>query len=301
MAWIQSILQAENGSAVQLLVITICIVVLLILITYIFRKIAGSAAKKRARNRVPRLSVTDWTSVGEKNQLVLVRRDNVEHLLLIGGNSDLVVEENIVRVPTQTKAPTPAKVTKPVAEKTVEENVPAKPAEIADVAVAASAVSAAVASTMVDPKQEVPPATAPETDGSLTIAVEEELAVAATIEETASPDISLDEIAPALEQELNMQEIAPIKAEVSADVPAAEIAKSDTVEFESDLIASISESLDEEVKVNEVQPAVSIDTPVSSEPPSDTNSSAKSEDEMQRLLDELSIETTGAQGTKEPA
>src|SRR5581483_1340423 len=35
--------------------------------------------------------------VDGRRRLVLVRRDNVEHLLMIGGPADLVVEPNIVR------------------------------------------------------------------------------------------------------------------------------------------------------------------------------------------------------------
>jgi flagellar protein FliO/FliZ len=50
-----------------------------------------------ARGRQPRLAVIDATPVDSRRRLVLIRRDNVEHLLLIGGPSDVVVEPNIVR------------------------------------------------------------------------------------------------------------------------------------------------------------------------------------------------------------
>ncbi|HMK70598.1 MAG TPA: flagellar biosynthetic protein FliO [Xanthobacteraceae bacterium] len=49
------------------------------------------------RGRQPRLAVIDHASVDARRRLVLIRRDNVEHLLLIGGPTDLVVEPNIVR------------------------------------------------------------------------------------------------------------------------------------------------------------------------------------------------------------
>ena len=39
----------------------------------------------------------DAATVDGRRRLVLIRRDNVEHLLMIGGPSDLVVEPNIVR------------------------------------------------------------------------------------------------------------------------------------------------------------------------------------------------------------
>jgi len=41
--------------------------------------------------------VIDAAAVDGRRRLVLVRRDNVEHLLMIGGPTDIVVEPNIVR------------------------------------------------------------------------------------------------------------------------------------------------------------------------------------------------------------
>jgi len=49
------------------------------------------------RGRQPRLAVIDHASVDGRRRLILVRRDNVEHLLMIGGPTDIVVEPNIVR------------------------------------------------------------------------------------------------------------------------------------------------------------------------------------------------------------
>jgi hypothetical protein len=54
----------------------------------------GGAA---ARGRQPRLAVIDAASVDGRRRLILIRRDNVEHLLMIGGPTDVVVEQNIVR------------------------------------------------------------------------------------------------------------------------------------------------------------------------------------------------------------
>ena len=50
------------------------------------------------RGRVPRLAVVDALTVDRRRRLLLVRRDNVEHLILIGGPSDLVVEQTIQRL-----------------------------------------------------------------------------------------------------------------------------------------------------------------------------------------------------------
>jgi hypothetical protein len=57
------------------------------------------------RSGQPRLAVIDAASVNGTRHLVLVRRDNVEHLLLIGGPTDVVVEPNIDRTRAAATAP----------------------------------------------------------------------------------------------------------------------------------------------------------------------------------------------------
>ncbi len=47
--------------------------------------------------RAPRLAVPDALTIDSRRKLVLVRRDNVEHLLLVGGSTDIVVEPAIPR------------------------------------------------------------------------------------------------------------------------------------------------------------------------------------------------------------
>lgn len=61
----------------------------------------GMPTSGGGRNRQPRLSVLDSAVVDSKRKLVLVRRDNSEHLLLIGGPTDVVVETNINRAGPQ--------------------------------------------------------------------------------------------------------------------------------------------------------------------------------------------------------
>ena len=78
-----------------------------------------SAARLRgtsSRGRQPRLAVIDSVSVDGRRRLITVRRDNVEHLLMIGGPTDVVVESNIVRagaapheVPVATRPGVPRK------------------------------------------------------------------------------------------------------------------------------------------------------------------------------------------------
>jgi flagellar protein FliO/FliZ len=55
----------------------------------------GGYMMLRPRGRQPRLAVIDTASVDGSRRLVLVARDDVEHLLLIGGPTDVVIEPNI--------------------------------------------------------------------------------------------------------------------------------------------------------------------------------------------------------------
>jgi flagellar protein FliO/FliZ len=57
----------------------------------------GAGRLDGTRGRQHRLSVLEWARVDNRRALCLIRRDNVEHLLMIGGPSDVVVETNIVR------------------------------------------------------------------------------------------------------------------------------------------------------------------------------------------------------------
>src|ERR1700761_4318936 len=49
------------------------------------------------RPRQPRLGLVDAFSLDGQRQLVLVRRDNIEHLVMIGGPNDVLVESQINR------------------------------------------------------------------------------------------------------------------------------------------------------------------------------------------------------------
>ncbi len=65
---------------------------------WLVRRFAGNRLGTNTnRGRMPRLAVIDAAAVDGRRRLVLVRRDNIEHLLMIGGPTDIVVEPNIVR------------------------------------------------------------------------------------------------------------------------------------------------------------------------------------------------------------
>ncbi|HWK67087.1 MAG TPA: hypothetical protein VNS34_19350 [Rhizobiaceae bacterium] len=93
--WLQSIAGPDYASA---LLWTIGALVLLIVVLVLIRLIRGmtfGTFVAGGRNRKTRLAVMDATAVDSHRRLVLVRRDDVEHLILIGGPTDVVVEQNI--------------------------------------------------------------------------------------------------------------------------------------------------------------------------------------------------------------
>jgi len=88
-----------EGSLVVRFIVAFVIVLGLIGVTFwLIRRFGATRVGAAAqRGRQPRLAVIDAAPVDGRRRLVLIRRDNVEHLLMIGGPSDVVVEQNILR------------------------------------------------------------------------------------------------------------------------------------------------------------------------------------------------------------
>lgn len=61
------------------------------IIALILFKLFSSGVRGR---RGSRLSISEYYEIDKSRRLVLVRRDEVEHLLLIGGNQDVVIESS---------------------------------------------------------------------------------------------------------------------------------------------------------------------------------------------------------------
>lgn len=70
----------------------ICLVAVL---KYLRQRNGPSPFVRGGKTRTPRLQVVDAAAVDTRRRVVLVRRDDVEHLIMIGGPTDLVIESNI--------------------------------------------------------------------------------------------------------------------------------------------------------------------------------------------------------------
>jgi hypothetical protein len=93
----ESLFGAEMPLAVRFFVAFLIVLGLIGAIAWAVRRFGSGRLGASTRGRQPRLAVIDYASVDGRRRLILVRRDNVEHLLMIGGPSDIVVEPNIVR------------------------------------------------------------------------------------------------------------------------------------------------------------------------------------------------------------
>jgi len=88
----------EMPLLVKFVLAFVVVLALIVAVTWLVRRFgAARLGSTSARGRQPRLAVIDAAAVDSRRRLVLIRRDNVEHLVLIGGPSDVVIEQNIVR------------------------------------------------------------------------------------------------------------------------------------------------------------------------------------------------------------
>jgi hypothetical protein len=88
----------DGSSGLKILIAAVVVLVLLALAVWLVRRFGGGRlGGGTTRGRQPRLAVIDQATVDGRRRLVLIRRDNVEHLLIIGGPTDVVVEQNILR------------------------------------------------------------------------------------------------------------------------------------------------------------------------------------------------------------
>ena len=93
----ESLFGAEMPLAARFFIAFLVVLALIGLTAWLVRRFGSNRLGGNARGRQPRLAVIDAAAVDGRRRLVLIRRDNVEHLLMIGGPTDVVVEPNIVR------------------------------------------------------------------------------------------------------------------------------------------------------------------------------------------------------------
>jgi len=119
------------------------VIVAIVLVLWLL-KLLSNASGKVGRGRNRRLAVVDSLALDPKRQLLIIRRDNVEHLILTGGPHDVVVETGIAveeapaAQPTRrpipmvaARKPAPPKATAPVVTPPAPAAAPVEPAPAA--------------------------------------------------------------------------------------------------------------------------------------------------------------------------
>src|SRR5579863_2464919 len=100
MQWLNELPFADNR-VLQIGFLLACGIAALIVLAIFYRlAFAHRLRVPGGRTRQPRLGLVDAFSLDGQRQLVLIRRDNIEHLVMIGGPNDVLVESQINRALT---------------------------------------------------------------------------------------------------------------------------------------------------------------------------------------------------------
>jgi hypothetical protein len=97
MQWVSDLWAGDSRFA-QIAIIAVCAIAVLVALAIVYRVVFAHRLRvPGGRTRQPRLGLVDAFSLDGQRQLVLVRRDNVEHLVMIGGPNDILIEAQINR------------------------------------------------------------------------------------------------------------------------------------------------------------------------------------------------------------
>lgn len=113
-----------SGNTVLNVLFALGVVLVLIVLGVWLLKMISNASGNAVRGRNRRLAVVDTLALDQKRQLVIIRRDDVEHLILTGGPQDVVIETGIPFIEPVQEQPT----RRPVPSVPVRRPVPKAPA-----------------------------------------------------------------------------------------------------------------------------------------------------------------------------
>jgi flagellar biogenesis protein FliO len=109
----ENLMGGQAATVLTAIVVVGIALLALVGVLWLVRKRAASTFIRGGKNRMPRLAVLDATAVDTRRRLVLIRRDDVEHLVMIGGPTDIVIESGIPQA-LQSQAAEPAGPAMPV-------------------------------------------------------------------------------------------------------------------------------------------------------------------------------------------
>ncbi|WP_018688156.1 flagellar biosynthetic protein FliO [Ahrensia kielensis] len=134
--WLAEQFGEQTALIIYYFVIFVALIIAVFILRWIWKTMSGGTFVHGAKSE-RRLAVVDATAVDSRRRLVLVRRDNVEHLVMIGGMSDVLIESNIGERKT---SPAPQREERAAKVRSPESNK-AAPVAAAPISAAAAAVT----------------------------------------------------------------------------------------------------------------------------------------------------------------
>jgi flagellar protein FliO/FliZ len=84
-----------NDLYARFVIALVFIVALIGAVAWVARRYTGNGGLRIRRNAGRRVSIVEVTPIDAKHRLVLLRRDDTEHLVLLGPVQDLLIERGI--------------------------------------------------------------------------------------------------------------------------------------------------------------------------------------------------------------
>jgi hypothetical protein len=100
-----------------------CVILAVLIFAWLMIRALGGRVRAK---RGSRLGISEYYEVDKSRFLVLVRRDDVEHLVLVGGSQDVVIEAGISTKPSRQGAAAGAKRSRNLAADAID-GIPAAP------------------------------------------------------------------------------------------------------------------------------------------------------------------------------
>lgn len=119
----------ESGTALVTSILALVAVLALAILGLWLLKLTMKGTSTLARGRNRRLGVVEQLQIDPRRQLLIVRRDDVEHVILTGGGQDVLVESGIPVVRATTATASRGRAPQPPAEENAAPALPEKPTE----------------------------------------------------------------------------------------------------------------------------------------------------------------------------
>lgn len=97
----------ELGLAIKAILALVFVLGLLFLVIWLLKYCEIKGSKNRFFSRLSteqRVQIVEIRRIDPRNSVVLLRRDNIEHLILLGNTQNLILETNIQTTPAKDQA-----------------------------------------------------------------------------------------------------------------------------------------------------------------------------------------------------